>query len=129
VVVTAGGPGYTFSGDTDTGLFSPSAGVLGLSTNGTERFRVAANGSVGIGSTSPTCGSLLDINGTGAGFSSILIPRDTTAFRPTGVNGMIRYNTTTQKFEVYEGLWQNMISAGGGAGELRFSLLGLTYGF
>jgi hypothetical protein len=48
----------------------------------------------------------------------MMVPRETTALRPTtGLNGMIRYNTTSLKFEVYEGRWQNMISAGGGAGD------------
>ena len=39
---------------------------------------------------------------TGAGNSAIIVPRDTTANRPTtAVNGMIRYNTTTPGFEGY----------------------------
>jgi hypothetical protein len=77
---------------------------------------VLANGNVGIGTTTPTTGTRLDIVGTGAAASSIIIPRDTTGNRPTtGVNGMLRYNTSNNKFEAYEnGAWANMISAGGG---------------
>lgn len=37
--------------------------------------------------------------GTGA----VIVPVGTTAQRPTGVQGMIRYNTTTSKFEGYDG--------------------------
>lgn len=75
------------------------------------------NGKVGIGTTSPTAGTVLDITGTGAAASSIIIPRDTVANRPTvGVNGMIRYASDTNKFEAYQnGGWVDMIGGGGSA--------------
>lgn len=80
---------------------------------------------VGIGTTSPAqnlqIGSNLDTGGSsnpvtlslGGSYSStpganpklqiwILIPRGTTALRPTAVNGMIRYNTNLSKFEAVE---------------------------
>jgi hypothetical protein len=68
-------------------------------------------GQVGMGTATPTAGTRLDITGTGAALSSIIIPRDTVANRPTiGVNGMIRYASDTNKFEVYEGgAWTNVI--------------------
>jgi hypothetical protein len=34
--------------------------------------------------------------------SALLLPKGTTGGRPTAVEGMIRYNTTTQNFEAYE---------------------------
>ena len=73
------------------------------------------SGYVGIGTTSPTTGTRLDITGSGATASSIIIPRDTVANRPTtGVNGMIRYASDTNKFEAYEnGAWTNVISTSG----------------
>jgi hypothetical protein len=73
------------------------------------------NGALAIGTSAVTSGAILDLNGTGTGFSSLIVPRDTASNRPTGVNGMVRYNTNTQKFEVYEGVWQNMLSVGGTA--------------
>jgi len=39
----------------------------------------------------------------------ISLPSGTTANRPTGVNGMIRYNTTTARVEAYvNGAWANI---------------------
>jgi hypothetical protein len=89
-------------------------------TTQSEKMRVTSGGNVGIGTSTP--GGALDIVGAGAS-SSVIVPRDTTANRPgTGVNGMIRYNTTTQRFEAYEaGAWTNMI--GGGGGSVSFPLL------
>jgi len=75
-------------------------------------------GRVGIGTTAPASGVALDVRGSGTGDSAILVPRSTTANRPPGVAGMIRYNTTLAKFEVYENsAWIDMVGAGGGGGD------------
>jgi hypothetical protein len=47
---TAGAPSRSFTGDTNTGLYSPGADIVAVSTGGTERLRVTAAGDVGIGS-------------------------------------------------------------------------------
>ena len=55
--VTAGtvsAPGVFFSGDTNTGLYSPSADTLALATAGTNRLHITSAGLVGIGTTAPT---------------------------------------------------------------------------
>jgi hypothetical protein len=83
------------------------------------------NSRVGIGTTSPGSGSILDVRGTGAGNSAIRIPRDSSANRPAGQPGMIRYNTTLAKFEAYEGSgWSNMIVAGSGGGSSQWTTAG-----
>ncbi|MCB1782924.1 MAG: hypothetical protein KDI13_02920, partial [Alphaproteobacteria bacterium] len=62
---------------------------------------------VGIGTTAPE--ATLDISST----DSVIVPRGTTAQRPSSaINGMIRYNSTTGKFEGYENAsWANLTDA------------------
>ena len=43
---TAAAPGYAFSSDIDTGLFSPSADVLGIAVGGVETNRVSSTGEI-----------------------------------------------------------------------------------
>ena len=50
---TAAAPSLFVSGDTNTGLYSPGADQLALSTNGTGRLFVDSSGNVGIGVEAP----------------------------------------------------------------------------
>ena len=77
----------------------------------TSRMVINAAGNVGIGTTSPD--AKLHVAGTGA----IILPGGTTAQQPTGVTGMIRYNSESSGIEFYDGsLWKGIgsISATGG---------------
>jgi hypothetical protein len=59
-------PSLTFTGDLDTGVFSPGANQLALATNGTARLYIASDGKVGVGASEPAVA--LDISrNTGAG--------------------------------------------------------------
>src|SRR6202030_98291 len=66
------------------GSYATGPLIAGVPTNG-----LIVSGNVGIGTTAPQ--ARLDIATTGTAASALIVPRDTTANRPTsGVNGMIR---------------------------------------
>ena len=58
---SAASPTIKFTGDTNTGIYSPGADQLAISTGGTGRLFVDASGRVGIGTSSPS--SLLTVAG------------------------------------------------------------------
>ena len=64
------------------------------------------SGNVGVGSTQPAVA--LDLSGKTDG---IILPRGTTAQRPTAVAGMMRWNSTTGAAELYNGAeWIEVIT-------------------
>jgi len=83
-----------------------------------DELRVSGNaylatdsGGVTIGASSAPA-AILDIIGDG---DAILIPRKSTAGDPAGIEGMIYYNSNSDKFRIYQnGSWQDMQSAAPG---------------
>jgi hypothetical protein len=77
--------------------------------DGSPLFIDQTNDRVGVGTTSPAVS--LDLTST---TDAVAMPSGTTAQRPTGVNGQIRYNATTGEFEGYAGGAWGSIGSGVG---------------
>ena len=58
---TAAAPAYSFSDDTNNGMYRITTDTLGFSTAGSEKLRISSAGNVGIGTPNPS--EKLDVNG------------------------------------------------------------------
>jgi hypothetical protein len=58
---TAAAPAYSFSDDTNNGMYRITTDTLGFSTAGSEKLRISSAGNVGIGTSNPS--EKLDVNG------------------------------------------------------------------
>lgn len=80
----------------------------GGTNGGNTQFYVAEGGYIGIGTTSPNASALVDITSTVRGF---LPPRMTTTQRDaisSPAAGLVIYNTTTSKLQVYTTSWTDL---------------------
>ena len=69
---SAGTPSLKFTGDPNTGIYSPGADQLAISTNGTQRCAIDSSGNLGVGVTSPATASFGNVirNKAGAGLGA-----------------------------------------------------------
>jgi hypothetical protein len=101
-------------GDVRTGYAPTSSFSIRYKANGNfyTRMFMDYNGNVGIGTSTITSPAKLQIDGDG---STIYLPRKSTAGDPSGSNGMIYYNSNSQKFRCYENsAWKDCDTTGGG---------------
>ena len=60
---TESAPAFSFTGDSNTGIYSPGADQVAISTNSTGRLFVGSDGRIGVATSSP--GSAFQVNGAG----------------------------------------------------------------
>ena len=72
--------------------------VVNGTTSAVASGSTTSTGKIGIGTTSPNANAILDVNSTTSG---VLLPKAATD--PTGVEGMIYYNTTSENVKLYNG--------------------------
>lgn len=87
-----GTPSYTFTGDPNTGMWSPAADTIAFSEGGAEVMRITNAGNIGIGTSNPV--SRLDVNGTGYFNSSVqFFPQDGFRFTSVGAVSAMRFGS------------------------------------
>jgi len=106
--------GLAFGGNLteNTSIGTSSFGISFLGLGNSQALFIGTSGFVGIGTTNPQAkmnviGNLQMGNRTGSSTPSYLV-LDTGTSEPTGSNGAMYYNNTTNKFRCYEnGAWRN----------------------
>jgi hypothetical protein len=88
-----GTPSITFTGDLNTGIYSPGADTVALATGGANRVHVTSGGLVGIGTTGP--GALLHLNG-GTSADQLRLGTDSSFYKlgRNSVNGPFEFYGT-----------------------------------
>jgi hypothetical protein len=102
--VSAGGsaasPAYSFTGDTNTGMFSSAADTLGLSTGEVQRLQIDANGNVGIGNNAlsnvrlTVASTLTNVTGFGMQCNTVSAATSNGAYSVFGSQAQVTHNIT-----------------------------------
>ena len=99
-LIAGGATHFEASSDQTTRIFGGNTAAIVINTSQ----------QVGIGSASPTVS--LDV---GTKTDAIRVPIGTTGQRPTGAQGLFRYNTTDGQFEGYTDSWGAIAGSGSGS--------------
>jgi hypothetical protein len=89
-------PSYSWDTDTNTGIYSPAADTLGITTNGLERLRITSTGNVAIGRS--TADTLVDVQGPIRTSAGIVFGTDLAV----SANLLDDYEEGTWTVEVYD---------------------------
>ncbi len=103
-----GGSGYLLADATVLGSVGNSPIQLLPNSGANQGVTILSGGNVGIGSSSPAVS--LDLSPK---TDAISLPSGTSAQRPTGANGMIRFNSTVPQVEAYYSDAWNALGGGG----------------
>ena len=105
---SAGSPGLYFSGDTNTGLYSPGADQVAISTNSSQRLLIDASGNVSVGTTTKASNTHFDLYSTSS-YAQYIRFRD-----EAGAPGLIGYSHTDDSLQFYtSGLERLRITSAG----------------
>ena len=144
-----GTPSYTFTGDLNTGMWSPAADTIAFSEGGAEAMRITSAGDVGIGTTTPS--SKLAVYGGASGADTRVTIGNAASAIQVGVGSanetflsgnaafpMLLYTNGTERMRITStgdvgigttapgGLLQ--LNKASGAADLRLSVAGTLYG-
>ena len=92
---TAAAPSVFISGDPNTGIYSPGADQVAISTNGTQRLAIDANGNVSLSGPNLSIGGTAPAN---AGYSNLYANNTSGAqlfLSVNGANSRVFYSTAT----------------------------------
>lgn len=115
---SAGSPSFTFSSDTDTGIFRPADNVLAVATDGQQRITVTSDGKLGIFDSLPAFGVSISTNTVALGVGG---QANTVRFRRQdgNIGGYIGYEAADDTtFGVYNGSGGGGVTIGGQSGDI-----------
>jgi hypothetical protein len=126
---SAAAPSLTFSGDTNTGIYSPGADTVAIATGGTEKVRVnnsgtvSVTGSVDVTRSGGTVSTLIQTSATGYGLT--IIPGADTTYQALTINNAANTLNNIAMYGNGTAMFAKTIGVGGAAPSL--SGAGITF--